>query len=586
MDLRRIMPVCLFLSILAVLPAQDFGRAADQYVRWAEEAIAAGRWSEALAGLERGADYTDISSDLSYLLALARSHAGKPRGAVLEALRRAGEAGRWNRYSPDQALLLEAETLIALRNFPAALALLARLPGNADSAALRLSALRGLPDSTEFRRIMKEALERYPRDPRPARIFFEYAGGKSPAENDLALMELVLRRLPYLVEAEPRLAFMAAPFIQDREEARRLLGAYRGMYRPRVESIPAGLRLGLIDEGAAAAELFAGEGSEAVLDRGLIEEIFSLLGDGAARRLFRERLFRFSGLITADDDRDGFPESRVLYRDGVIGEFFWDADQDGLAELRVFFDAGGLPRWAEQVTLPEAPETEAPAHIPAGAAAGQPFAIPVRDEDRTRARIVWERYPGVQYSELEACTYLPAPGEFLFTPFRFIALAEDGSGPGLLFPEYEAQNTHISRRTLVSFAQTIRRPGGEFAGAVEEIELHRGIPVRAVEKLEGRPVSVTGFSRGIPVSQQIDLDLDGRMETIRHFKNQDAALTEEYFPDYNKVIEFSESDWDGDGIFETGEQYLSDGTVVYTWDMDGDGKREYQEIRLKEQHEK
>jgi hypothetical protein len=558
--------------------AQDSSAVAEQYLRWAEDAIAAGRWNEALAGLERGADYADLSSDLSYLLSLARSHAGKPRGAVLEALRRAGEAGRWNRYSPEQALLLEAETLITLRNYSAALTVLARLPGDVESMALRLLALRGLSAFNEFHLVMEEVLERYPRDPRPARIFFDYARGKNPEGNDQALLDMVLRRLPYLVESDPRLAFMAAPFIKDREEARRLLGAYRGMHEPLVQSIPASLRLGLIDEAAAAEELFAGTGAEAVLDRDLVEEIFSLLRDEAARRLFRERLFGFSGLITTDDDRDGFPESRVRYRDGVIGEFFRDADQDGLAELRVFFDAGGLPRWAEQVTPPEAP---GPAGVSSGTA-GTLFAIPVRDEDRTRARIIWEQYPGVHYSELEGSTYLPAPGDFLFKPLRFIALAEDGFGPGLPFPEYEALNISVSRRILAFFAQTIRRPSGEMEGAVEEIELRRGVPLRALTKLEGRPVSVTEFSRGMPVSQQVDLDLDGRMETNRRFKNQDVVLAGNFFLDYTEIIEFSESDWDGDGIFETSEQYLSDGTVVYSWDLDGDGVREYREIKGEE----
>jgi hypothetical protein len=572
MDLRRILLVSLFLSVLGGLSAQDFSTA-DQYVRWAEKAIAAGRWAEALAGLERGADYADRSSDISYLLALARSRNGTPQGAVLEALGRAREARRWNRYSPEQALLLEAETLIAVRNFSGALALLARRPAgaDADAAALRLRALRGLPDMAEFRRVMGETLERYPQDPRAALIFFEYAGGKIPEGDDRALMDLALRRLPYLLDAEPRLAFMAAPFIKDREEARRLAGAYRAVHPPLPQSIPVSLDLGLIDEADAAAELFAGEG-EREFDEALLREIFSRLKNDAARRLFREGLFRFSGVISSDADRDGIPESRARYQDGVVREFYVDVDQDGLAELAVYFDAGGLPRQAEQVTPPEPPSRPA---------AEQVFAMPLRDEDRTKARIFWERYPGVERSELEGCTYVPVPGEFLFNPVSFTTLAEDGAEPGLPLPRHEPRNINISRRTLASFARIIRRPSGEFAGAVEEIELHRGIPLRAAETLDGRTVSVTEFRQGRPALQRVDLDLDGRMETVRRFKNADAAAGEEFFSDYKKNIEFSESDWDGNGIFETGEQYLSDGTVVYSWDLDGDGTREYQETRPK-----
>jgi hypothetical protein len=424
-------------------------------------------------------------------------------------------------------------------------------------------------------------------------IFFEYAGGKTPDAADQALMDLALRRLPYILDTEPRLAFLAAPFIKDREEARRLLGAYRGAHRPLPASIPPSLGLGLIDEREAVEELFAlpvseaGETVEMTIDKDLIQDVFTILRDDGARRLFRERLFRFSGLITADMDRDGIPESRARYRDGVIGDFFWDADQDGLTELAVYFDAGGMPLWAEQVMLPESPEQAAiPAAGPAAGPAadgtdvpaGGVFAVPVRDADRTKALIFWERYPWVQRSEMEGAAYIPAPGTFLFSPLHFAGLAE-GAGPGLLYPIVERPNVRISRRTLVSFAQTIRRPSGEFEGAVEWIDLLHGIPLRAAEILEGRPVAVTEFVRGKPTVQRIDLDLDGRMETVRRFQGEDGESGGEILPDYKKIIRFSESDWNGDGIFETSEQYLSDGTVVYSWDMDGDGEREYSEIK-------
>jgi hypothetical protein len=599
MDLRRVTPVCLFLSLLAALPAQDFGAVAEQYVLWAEAAVAAGRWNEALAGLERAAAYADISSDISYLLALARAHTGKPRGAVLEALKRASEARRWNRYAPEDALCLEAETLIVLRNFSGALNILAGLSPGADQAVLRLRALRGLPDTNEFRRVLGETLERYPRDPRPALLFFEYARGKIPEGTDQTLMDLALSRLPYLVEAEPRLAFLAAPFVKDREKARRLLEAYRGVHDPLPASVPVSLSLGLIGEAEAIEEFFAGiaagttlaagnspgagsaGAAEPLMDRDLALELFSLFNDDESRALFRERLLRFSGLVTADDDRDGFPESRARYWDGSIGEYTWDADQDGLAELRIVFDPGANPRWAEQIVLPDADSTGT-ARDPAGDAhlpGERVFAVPVRDEDRTRALIFWERYPGVLRSELEGVTYIPPPGEFLFNPIRFTGLAGEGTGQGLPWPVYEPLNVSISRRTLVSFSVTIRRPGGEFEGAVEWIDLRRGIPLRAAEILDGRPVSITEFSQGKPVIQRLDLDLDGRMETIRRFSAAGDENPGENLPDYKKILEFSESDWDGDGIFETGEQYLSDGTVVYSWDMDGDGVREYSETR-------
>jgi hypothetical protein len=128
---------------------------------------------------------------------------------------------------------------------------------------------------------------------------------------------------------------------------------------------------------------------------------------------------------------------------------------------------------------------------------------------------------------------------------------------------------------------------------VEWIDLDRGIPLRAVEILNGRPVSVTEFVMGKPVSQRADLDRDSRMETIRRFRAAAVAPDDGAAPssgdatwedplDYKKVVEFSESDWNGDGIFETSEEYLLDGSVVYSWDMDGDGVREYSETETRD----
>jgi hypothetical protein len=66
------------------------------------------------------------------------------------------------------------------------------------------------------------------------------------------------------------------------------------------------------------------------------------------------------------------------------------------------------------------------------------------------------------------------------------------------------------------------------------------------------------------------------METLRRFR---AAGEPAYDPFGREAIpESSESDWDGDGIYETGEEYLPDGRTARSWDMNRDGIREYIEI--------
>jgi hypothetical protein len=575
--------------------------AAEKYAVWARQAIEEGRWGEAEAALERAADYASVSSDLSYLLALARFHENRPRGTVLEAVRRSLEADRWRLYTPETARLLEAETLIAVRAFPEALRSLSSLPESAESFRFRLLVFKGLGNAVQFRTTMAQALDRYPRDTRLLRILFEFyrpSGYAYPESGrrgtlfqndqpvaieavDRDLMALALKRLPLLTGDDPALAYVAAPFIRDTEEARRLMGAYRAGGGKAPEALPAALGLGLISGARAVDELFCRDNVDAprsagpVLDRALLESIWVLLRDKQGRDRFMRNLLGFSGVITEDRNRDGFPETRIRYQDGMILAYSHDAGQDGFAELEITFTAG-TPDRGELTLLPEDN--------------GRPFACVVSGGEQLKARVWWERYPAVLRTELGETAYIPRPLEFFLAPVRFVTLpgseepvppqAEFSGSGGLLYPEGETFSG-LSRRVLTSSALAIERPGGNFSGALERVELERSVPLRAREHLKGRIVSETEFFLGRPVVQHIDLDLDGRMETIRRFRQnipsfdpEDAGANHTW--DYGKIIASSESDWDGDGVFEYGEEHLPGG-VIRSWDINRDGVKEYSE---------
>ena len=70
------------------------------------------------------------------------------------------------------------------------------------------------------------------------------------------------------------------------------------------------------------------------------------------------------------------------------------------------------------------------------------------------------------------------------------------------------------------------------------------------------------------------------METVRRFRREsvaEAGRAAAFVFETEAVAESSESDWDGDDIFETGEEYYPDGTVRRSWDFNQDGTREYAE---------
>jgi hypothetical protein len=515
-------------------PATESGDAAiaRRYLVWAEGEIARGRWAEALAGLERGADYGDVSSDLSYLLALARSTCLRPRKSVLEAARRSLETDRWAGYTRGQARILEAAALTEMRQFEGALAVL-ELCSQEEYETLywKLRALKGLQADGEFLRVMALTLDRFPRHSGPVRILFEYAAVGQPRQSTEAVLELValaLRRLPLLLKDDPELAVLAAPFVRDTGEARSLTAAYRAEHFPSARSLPPALKLGLLDDSLAVEELFAPiPKDETVLDRALVLSVWRSLRGDEGRALLKRNLLSFSGVIVEDTDGDGIIESSTWYRNGLIVRYSYDEDQDRVPDWNISF-AAGVPREAE-IT------------VPGGG-----------------ALLFWEQYPAVLFTELGGVRYIPKPMDYFFTPLRFVPLVQGGP----LYPERADRISALTERSLQAFAAVTERPSGEFSGAVDRTEFQNGLPVRSRIYVGGRMAAETEFRLGRPVTQRIDLDGDGRMETLRHFSRNEVR------------VELAESDWDGDGIYEYAETYGSDGTTRKSWDLNKDGKRE------------
>ncbi|MDR0389650.1 MAG: tetratricopeptide repeat protein [Spirochaetaceae bacterium] len=542
---------------------------ASQYVSWAEEHIAQGRFAAALLGLERAGDFADESSDISYLSALCQLRLDQARRPILEALRRALEANRWHRYAPQDAQILEAGILVALRRYEEALAVLLRLPESLDARELTLAALKGLGDSAAFREAAGRALALYPREGGPAALVLDYARSRLPHNGDRELVNLVLRRLPLLVAGYPELAYKAAPFIRDTEEARRLIAAYRADGNPSPLSIPAALNLGLISEAQAVAELFAVPGTGPV-PYALIGELWDLLRTGAARSSFSRNLSVFSGVITEDEDNDGFVETRVSFHEGDAVSYHYDADQDGVPDIEVSF-AFGVPESASLFILPEVSGSGGLGDTSNTGDIGNTS----NSGEGERVRVYWERYPAILRAELGETVFFPPPLEYFYAPLDFVPLAGNGTAP--LYPRRDPLVPRISRRSLVSSAVRIERPGS--GGAVEYIDMVQGIPRRAREIAGGRLVAETEFRLGQLFFQRLDLDMDGRLETIRRFRRLPGLTDRTDALDFLGDLESSESDWDGDGLFEYGEIYYPDGRIERSWDLDGDGRRERRETQ-------
>jgi hypothetical protein len=430
----------------------------------------------------------------------------------------------------DETLLRNAGNLIAEKQYGEALSVLNSLSESPEGARLRLLALRFRFDTEEFFRYAAVVFDRYPRETGPARVFLDYLNAERKAGHAAdprgrPLLDLILKRLPALIPADADLAWMAAPFISDIEEARRLVMAYRAVNGPAPASLPVALNLGVIDEETAMADLFGIRGVR--IDKDLIEEIWSLFRDNNRRSMFSRNLSAWPGVITEDVNGDGIAEGEAVYRGGLLTAYTWDANQDKQPELAVYFEAG-FPRSA----------------VLRAVSAGQ-----------DRIIVEWENFPAVFEARLGEERFIPRPMDFSFAPVKF----RDIAGSDLLFPQWDPLAGSLNRRTLAANSVEIERPSREFSGAVEIVELGRSIPIRAREYLDGVLVSETDFLRGKPLIQRIDLDLDGRLETVRYFIRPPApAFGAEFddpavFLDYALDIDYADSDWDGDGSYESRE---------------------------------
>ena len=536
----RLLPVFLLFFIPMVFsqegPRGDSAMA-DLYVEWVRNAIDRGHWTEALAALERANDFANVSSDISLLLALARSHENKPRATVIEALNMALAVDRWVLYYPESARLMKVENLIAVRAYNEALVELSHVDRGPKEASLTLRALIAWRP-VEFRRLLRETLDRYPRESEPVRLFYKFisnndAAGLYPTSDDLEILELIIRRLPVLVLDDPELAWIAAPYIRDIAEARRMVSAYRAVNTPSPESLPIAFKLEVIDEETVINELFdfnhERHANGNILDIALLGEIWDLLGGESSMAVFRRNLSVYTGVIVEDADRDGIPETFAEYDRGWLRQSVYDTDQDRVPVLTVFFEGGNPIRGLALIP----PESVGGGYSPLrGPAEGY---VDSGLTSRKYAAIRWERYPAVLETELDGARFIPRPFDFHFSPVLFVELW----GSGTLFPRRDPMTAPLTRRTLVSWSLRVERPSLEFNGGTEVVELNQGIPIRAREYVGGLMVAETEFLRGRPQIQWVDLDFNGRMDTVRRFSRVYRAMELEELWNYDRVFDYT-----------------------------------------------
>ncbi|GHU43873.1 hypothetical protein FACS1894190_14770 [Spirochaetia bacterium] len=522
----------LSVNFLYSQPSDDSDNSGEEaialrYTEWAEKAIAEGRLTAAETFLTQAADYANVSSDLSYQRAYAGFLLHRPKRGILASLNLAFVTDRWNKYTKEAARLLEAEILIEMKQYAAALRALDRLGFDEKPVLLRLRALLFSNNVQDFKKLTRTALERYPDNPDFAVLFLKYAKNvPAPDAIDNNLIDIILKRVYILQESYPNLAYLAAPFMRDTEEARRNLQAWVAAIRDSripAEALPVLLKLGVMDEEGNIESFFYSTTGNTGYDRYLlykddIEAFWQLIRTDDLRLRFEKNISKYSGTIVEDSNGDGIVETQTEYKDGLLLSFIQDRDQDGENEIVIAFKAG-VPVSAEIFTS-EGTEEKTP----------------------EKYFVTWSRYPALRDAVVEGAHYFFRSGEFFYKPFQFINLC--GGEGGLLYP-LRNSTAGLSETSIVSASYYFERAGKDFDKSVEKFECSGGIILSSKEYLNGELVSVSEYKNGIIVKQRIDLDLDGRLETVRHYKNNSGVA----------VLDYIEGDWNGDNYYEYRENF-------------------------------
>jgi hypothetical protein len=479
------------------MPATGEEALASAYVEWTVPLVQVSP-AKAERALLRASDYADVSSDISYLLAVARRELNRPRDEILAPLDRALLTDKWEKFSSAQARTLKVKTLLEMKRYDAALSVIATLPASAAMTAAKLWALIQSGSQDAFREAADIALDAYPYYQAIQSLVFRYASRlDAPTDEDRRLAGRALRCFDYDGYERSPVLFDALPFMSDRVAAAGYARAFLATLdeaRTPAHVLPLLLEMGVISSDRAMDDLFV---PSVVLNVETLRTFYHILGSETERTRFLAKLKTGRVSVGVDDNNDGVWEALCLYEDGKITHYYQDRAQSG--------------KWSLDVAFVDGVAKTAHTHL-----------SDTNDEVDFR----YTTYPSVSQASVAASSAGPStkyffqPGLFHYAPARFVPLV---SGGELYFPEMTYSNAPVIR-TLVNLCFRTWSDSMEFPGAVlERWYSPGGVITGDLEILHGVLVGRTIYADGYPVRQFVDTDEDGKLDTERLFRRDEAG---------------------------------------------------------------
>ncbi len=513
--------------------------------------LAARDWADAAFEAQLGHSYDPSLADFPYVEALSLVGQKASRAEILQKAQESLTAGLvWRSYSRNDAIILRARLEAETIDYAGALSTLASLRGgeNSDAVSVRILSLYGLGRVAEARKLVASSLEKWPFDPKFARVFLVREASLTPDEASLAIAATILSRL-YLWENEDReLLLLAVPFETDPDSRDRNIRTYRGMgardpgegnsFVPVPASALAALEYGALDEESAAAEILSNAASGIRLSD--LESLCRLVGKATVRATIAETLKSYDGIIVDDANRDGIDDSWVRYRLGRPQLARFDKNQDGKIDYEVSCDIGR------------------PTEIAVGSA----------------ETVIFDAYPDVKTVRDGAREYALRPLALSWAPVAWVREGLRLAGVDFFALKLTGTDVPLTERLLVSSSAYFTEADG--ARGEKRVSLERGTPISSETRDSGRLVAKTTYRKGFPSSTVADRDGDGYFETSTEYDSSGVVRSVAVDRNADRAIEYREDygvdgsvtrrwDSDEDGVFEISQVAASDGTVRTRW---------------------
>ncbi len=585
--------ICFFCQNLFCQTTQNSAsvanrRTAIRYLQLAKQNFSDKNWDEAVSASKIGLAYDDGIADLWYINAAAKMNRGDKKSEVLSLVSKSLAGGEWVDYNKDGARILYADLLCSTREFSEAVSVLDQNPFiySSDAEYIRAKAYYNerTAESIENARLKIDAARRvYPKDERFPRLFysFEYEllNEKSDDEN-YNMDELVQKiadsffaSISNYLKSDPEIELLASFFIENPEQKSRFVKAFnaRGEKSPLYPALA--LELGLIDERSALDYFY--DFSDKSVSLPVLRQFIKSIKDEENKKELCEYLNSYGGTLLIDTDGDLAVNMIVKYERGRPISISYDKNEDDENE------------WTSECD----------------------FGVPLNlSLDSPPLKITYENWPFIRQivynfnsenSSSENVSFDIIADSLAWCPFSIEAeqTAKENLDIDFFIPVPEdLENLDLSGEKLINSAMSYTISSKERKNASVRVTLLNGFAQEATYSVDGKTYAVAKFENGLPVTRLVDMDGDGIFETVEeygysHDLNENFISKEDEMQIITNLFGHAASqtgiylksikiDKNGDTIPDFAEEYTAGGGKISTWDSNSDGKWDVRYVKL------